>query len=258
MPRLSIVTITWNDSEGLVRTRDSLPGRGFEWIVIDGSTETLSQDKNNEALYGREVIHVQEPDSGRFHAMNKGLDLASGEIICFLNSGDTFQSKEVVEKVVNSFDSLGWLWAVGNTKAINGQGDTLWNWPMPRHNSLKLKVGVNSYCHQATFVQVEELRAMKGFEENSLYSDWALSLRLSKMVRPHLLGFDTTFFLTNGISSQQTIDYWRRESQRLRVTHNSLILNSTIIDRSLQYLAAKFISSTRGQLIRPDLVKKYS
>jgi putative colanic acid biosynthesis glycosyltransferase len=256
--KLSIVTITCNDTDGLIRTRDSLPINGFEWIVIDGSTQEDQIEGNREILRSRNVILVQEADEGRFDAMNKGLGLVTGEIVCFLNSGDAFSNQKVVSKVLNSHRKLEWDWSVGNTIAIDNHGKMLWKWPMPRHNGLKLKLGVNSYCHQATFVSVNLIKRLGMFDKTSLYSDWVMSLKLSKVSSPYHLDIETTHFLANGISSKQSIEYWRNESHRLRRNHMVLILNFSYLDKLLQFMAAKFISSTRGQLMRPDLVEKYT
>ena len=257
MSELSIITITCNDADGLIKTRDSLPIDGFEWIVIDGSTQLDQVVRNKQILQSRKVSLVQEPDGGRFDAMNKGFELVKGEIVCFLNSGDTFSSQRIVSEVLASHHEFSWKWSVGDTIAVDTYGTALWKWPMPRHNGLKLRLGINSYCHQATFVSTHLIRRLGMFDKTSLYSDWVMSLKLSKVSAPCHLGFVTTHFLANGISSKQSINYWRIESHRLRKNHKILILNFSHLDRLLQFLAAKFISSTRGQLMRPDLVEKY-
>lgn len=257
MKTLTIVTITFEDPTGLKKTRDSLPQSGFEWIVVDGTKSQEIANKNKDILTGREVFLIQEPDKGRFDAMNKGLYRAKGDVICFLNSGDEFVSKDIVSKVLDSCELYDWKWAVGETKAIDYGGNLLWSWPMPTHNSLKLKLGINSYCHQATFVKKSLLVDIGGFDVNSFYSDWIVSLILSKESRPANLKFLTTLFLVGGVSGQQSIKYWKDESCRLRKKFNNEILHSSTIDRTMQNLAAKFISSTRGQLIRPDLVRAY-
>jgi len=254
---LSVVTITFNDHDGLKLTAQSLPTSGFEWIVIDGSSNPHILELNKNYLRNFKVILIQETDSGRFDAMNKGLKIANGEIVCFLNGGDRFSSKEVPSKVVENYHHKGWSWAVGKTKAVANDGAELWNWPMPTHRSLKLLLGVNSYCHQATFVQTSILRSIGGFDVNSLYSDWVISLLLSRMCRPFALNFQTTLFLSDGISSQQTINYWQSESKKLRGKYKVCIFNNRFLDSLMQMLAATFISTSRGRLIRPDLVKKY-
>jgi glycosyltransferase involved in cell wall biosynthesis len=255
---LSVVTITFNDPEGLKRTFESLDLHAVEWIVVDGSNIPAVQKHNRNLLDDKDVRLIQEPDNGRFDAMNKGLRAASGELVCLLNGGDTFESQEVPNRVIESFNKESWIWAVGETKAVDAAGAFLWNWPMPSHNSLKLIFGINSYCHQATFVKLHSLADLGFFEIDSLYSDWVVSLLLSRKSRPHLLGFQTTKFLADGISSQQTIEYWKAESVRLRRKYKIEFLGIRLLDSFLQWGAAKFIATARGQLVRSDLVKKYS
>ncbi|WP_321777753.1 glycosyltransferase [Sulfurimonas sp.] len=91
---LSIVTVAYNNVEGLERTKESifpLP-ENCEWIIVDAnSTDGTSQylaklpTKNN-------IKYISEPDKGIFDGMNKGIKMASGEYIVFLNSGDMFQT----------------------------------------------------------------------------------------------------------------------------------------------------------------------
>jgi glycosyltransferase involved in cell wall biosynthesis len=255
--RLSIVTITYNDHEGLHDTFNSLNLEDIEWIVVDGSTDKLVLERNRQLLAKQNALLIQEPDNGRFHGMNKGLMHANGDLICFLNGGDKFADRNTAAQVLESFKGSQWLWAVGGTVAMNSSGEKLWSWPMPTHNSVKLILGVNSYCHQATFVQTNLLRKIGGFDEDSLYSDWVVSLILSRKVKPHILDLITTHFLVDGISSQQSIAYWKNESIKLRRRHKVCLLGIAFLDSFLQLLAAKFIVSTRGRLIRPDLVEKY-
>jgi glycosyltransferase involved in cell wall biosynthesis len=255
---LSVVTITFNDPEGLKRTFESLDLHSVEWIVVDASNIPAVQEHNRDLLDAQNVHLIQEPDNGRFDAMNKGLRVANGDVVCLLNGGDTFENQEVPNLVIESFKEEGWVWAVGETKAVDATGRFLWNWPMPSHNSLKLIFGINSYCHQATFVKLHVLADLGFFEIESLYSDWVVSLLLSRKSRPHLLGFQTTNFLADGISSQQTIDYWKTESVRLRRKYKVEFLGIPVLDSFLQWGAAKFIATTRGQLIRSDLIEKHS
>jgi glycosyltransferase involved in cell wall biosynthesis len=254
---VSIVTITFNDHLGLVETGKSLGNSQVEWIVVDGSSDAQIASKNVAFLNAFDCILIQEKDQGRFDAMNKGLEIANGEIILFLNGGDKFAHSRVPKEISEKFEQTGCLWAVGQTQAVNLSGATSWFWPMPRHNSLKLKTGVNSYCHQATAYKTSIVRQLGGFKVDSLYSDWQFSLVLSAFSPPLIVDKLWTLFLTDGVSSQQSIEYWRKESHKLRRETGLLIGKHWVFDLLFQNLVAKIIGTKRGQLIRPDLVKKY-
>ena len=99
--KLSIITVNLNNREGLQRTIDSVicqTFRDFEWIVIDGG----STDGSRELLeqYAEHFAYwVSEPDKGVYNAMNKGIKVAKGEYLQFLNSGDWLCDPGILEKV---------------------------------------------------------------------------------------------------------------------------------------------------------------
>jgi glycosyltransferase involved in cell wall biosynthesis len=89
--RLSIITISYNNLEGLKKTKASIaniwPNSEVEWIVIDGG----SDDGSKEYLATvQPEKHVSEKDKGIYDAMNKGLQLSDFEYVWFLNAGDEF------------------------------------------------------------------------------------------------------------------------------------------------------------------------
>lgn len=105
--KLSIITINYNNRNGLQKTIDSVISqtfKDFEWIVIDGgstdgSRELIEQYVNHFAYW------VSEPDKGVYNAMNKGIKKAKGEYLQFLNSGDWLRDENVLMDFVNSFFS---------------------------------------------------------------------------------------------------------------------------------------------------------
>lgn len=104
--KLSIITINYNNKEGLIKTFmsvDSQTWTDFEYIVIDGG----SSDGGKELIQQNPRIDywVSEKDSGVYQAMNKGIRNATGDYVIFMNSGDFFYDKMVLEKVQTSFES---------------------------------------------------------------------------------------------------------------------------------------------------------
>jgi glycosyltransferase involved in cell wall biosynthesis len=103
LPKLSIITINYNDVLGLKRTLESVTGQiysNFEYIVINGG----STDGSKELLekYTDKISYwVSEPDQGIYHAMNKGIEKASGEYLLFMNSGDLFYNSGILKEVVD-------------------------------------------------------------------------------------------------------------------------------------------------------------
>ncbi len=255
---LSVVTITFNDSAGLLRTRNSLPTTRIKWYVIDGSDNLNELRKNKRILSGVKCTLIQEPDTGRFNAMNKGLNLVNSELVTFLNSGDIWVNKRVALKITKSFEEHKWQWVVGQTICVDRDGRKLWKWPIPNHNSLKFLLSVRSFPHQATVYKTSFIKEMGAYHEDSIYSDWILSLKLSKNTPPLISEEVWCYFLEGGISGMQTVDFWRKECVRLRRIENLRVKNSKVIDWLLQLLAATSIKIDRGKfLMRPDLAVKY-
>lgn len=98
--RLSIITINYNNCEGLKKTIDSVLAQtcnDFEWIVIDGGSTDGSRE-----LLEQHASHfdywVSEPDKGIYNAMNKGIDHAQGDYLLFLNSGDWFYNNTSLQR----------------------------------------------------------------------------------------------------------------------------------------------------------------
>lgn len=118
MTKLTIITINYNNASGLQRTMESVlfqTSKDFEYIVVDGaSTDTsceVMSDKrlviNGESvLNGIQTTCISEKDSGIYNAMNKGIRLAKGEYIHFLNSGDWLVDKQVVENMLKEMEML--------------------------------------------------------------------------------------------------------------------------------------------------------
>ncbi len=102
--KLSVVTVVFNDVNHIEKTINSVLSQNYkdiEYVVIDGN----STDGTKEIIekYKDKIdVFVSEPDKGLYDAMNKGLRLATGDYVCFMNSGDLFDEENTVEKIFAS------------------------------------------------------------------------------------------------------------------------------------------------------------
>ncbi len=97
-PSLSIITINYNNAEGLAKTISSVATQDFfsvEYIVIDGASDDGS-DKVIESNKVNLDQYLIEKDKGVYHAMNKGIEMSKGDYLLFLNSGDFLVSPKVI------------------------------------------------------------------------------------------------------------------------------------------------------------------
>jgi glycosyltransferase involved in cell wall biosynthesis len=108
-PLLSIITINYNDVNGLEKTINSVINQtfqDFEYIIIDGG----SSDKSIELIHSnidRINYWVSEKDSGVFNAMNKGIKVANGTYLLFLNGGDVLNGDSALQDFISSPDFEG-------------------------------------------------------------------------------------------------------------------------------------------------------
>lgn len=103
-PLISIITINRNNRDGLLRTLESVSRQRFadlEQIVVDGASTDGSADLP-QASFTRVSRWISEPDTGVYNAMNKGLALARGTWLLFLNSGDHLLNETSLEQAAAS------------------------------------------------------------------------------------------------------------------------------------------------------------
>jgi len=104
--RVSIITVSYNNVGTIADTINSVLSQSYaniEYIIIDGA----SSDGTTELVtsFGQRISKfISAPDTGMYDALNKGIGLATGDIVGILNSDDFFHDNNVIEKVVSAFD----------------------------------------------------------------------------------------------------------------------------------------------------------
>lgn len=115
MKKITIITVVYNDKKGLERTIQSVLSQTYdsiEYIIIDGGSTDGSVDVIKK--YEDQIDKwVSEPDDGIYDAMNKGIKMATGEWLNFMNAGDLFVNESIVEKVfsLNISDGVDFLYS---------------------------------------------------------------------------------------------------------------------------------------------------
>ncbi len=106
--KISVVTISYNDVDGLTETilSGAAQDQTFEQIVIDGGS-CDSSCKVLEDMDGLITEWVSEDDGGIYDAMNKGVARASGEYVLFMNAGDCFFDQHVIRRAIDFIEATG-------------------------------------------------------------------------------------------------------------------------------------------------------
>ena len=157
--KFSIITVTYNADKVLERTIQSVVSQTYnnvEYLIIDGG----SKDQTLTIVESyKEYIHtlISEPDKGLYDAMNKGIQQATGDYVCFLNAGDKLHTTDTLQEIVDSLKDQKILPDViyGETAIVNEQGQFLRMRRLSAPETLHWKSFQKGMlvCHQAFFAQ---------------------------------------------------------------------------------------------------------
>lgn len=190
---VTIITVCRNHAQELERTIRSVESQTWqekEYLVIDGAStdDTLDVIKAHEASITR---WVSEPDQGIYDAMNKGVKMAQGEWVIFMNAGDTFAGDDTLQKVFgNPLDA-----DVIYGDVIKGELVKKAEAPRNAHRMF--------YCHQSAFVRTSCLREYPFDIRHKMSADFKQVKQLylnGKRFRQ--LDFPVANFDTQGVSNR--------------------------------------------------------
>lgn len=222
---LSIITINLNNKDGLMVTLKSVYSqtcKTFEHIIVDGgsvdgSVDTIRQFMTEQTTVSPDVSTVQqrlisEPDTGIYNAMNKGIRIASGDYLLFLNSGDRLASVDVIERVLpylnKEFDIVS-----GELELVKS-GDVVTKLFPPL--TINLSYCINAgLTHPNTFIK-RDLFDRYGYynEHNKIVSDWEFFLIACGLhsCKYKSIPFLVSSFEMDGISSRND-ELLKKETQ---------------------------------------------
>ena len=182
-PTFSIITVTYNAGKVLEDTIQSVISqtyRNVEYIIVDGN----SKDNTLEIIgkYSKHISKmVSEPDKGLYDAMNKGIRMATGDYLCFLNAGDKFHEKETLQKIAETLKDKDLPDVIYGETAIVDEGG---NFLHMRRLSTPDRLNWKSFkqgmlvCHQA-FLAKRELALKYPYDMQYRFSadfDWCIRI----------------------------------------------------------------------------------
>ena len=157
-PKFSIITVTYNAASVLEDTIQSVITQTYknvEYIIVDGDSSDRTLEIANKY---KEHIHciISEPDKGLYDAMNKGIKIATGDYLCFLNAGDELHEDDTLQLMVHSFTERDLPDVIyGETAIVDEEGHFLRMRRLSTPEELNWKSFKKGMvvCHQAFFAR---------------------------------------------------------------------------------------------------------
>lgn len=229
--KISIITATYNAAASIADTQRSLGIQDYsrdqiEWIVIDGASTDRTLDLIRTAAFQPDQL-ISEPDKGIYDALNKGIGMATGDIIGFLHADDFFASPNVLTRIACAFRNSGADAVYGDLQYVrkmeNGTFSTVRTWKSGIYDRGKLHWGWMP-PHPAFYVKrevYERTVLANGDYYNTSYScaaDYDFMLRIfSKYgIEPAYLKWVLVKMQLGGVSNrslkhilQKSLEDWR-------------------------------------------------
>ena len=210
--KISIITVCFNSEKTIEKTFKSVQSqthKNIEYIVVDGGSKdsTLDLIKKNESIVSK---WISEPDKGLYDAMNKGIEMATGDIVGILNSDDIFTDEKVLENVANfhlknkNIDA-----SVGNIIQFNEEGKTVRKYSAKNWSPEKLKIGFMP-AHPAIFFKRDLFKKYGLYHlDFTIGADYELITRffLQHKITWKFSDITTTSMLIGGVSSSGFSSY---------------------------------------------------
>lgn len=205
-PKFSIITVTYNAAQVLEDTIQSVitqTYKGVEYIIIDGGSKDGTLDIINRYKTHIHTV-ISEPDKGLYDAMNKGICVATGDYICFLNAGDALHEDDTLLLMVHSItgevlpDVL-----YGETQLVDEEGHFVRMRRLSAPEQLTWKSFQKGMlvCHQAFFARRELVEPYDLHYRFSADFDWCIRI-MKKSHNLHNTHLTLIDYLNEGMTTR--------------------------------------------------------
>ncbi len=211
--RVSVVTVCYHAAEELPRTMESVLNQTmppYEYLVIDGGSEDgtvqiAEQMRPRFEEKGIRLVVLSEADKGTYDAMNKGARLAAGDIVGFLNAGDTYEP-DCIRLTTGTFARTGCDCSFGDLKIRRQDGSTL----LKRARLRRFFQTSRNWNHPTMFVR-RALMVRRPFPCKGIHDDYGFYLWLVKQgYRIQVIPHPLATFAMGGISNHKSLKEAKR------------------------------------------------
>ena len=231
--KVSIITITYNAENTIFNSLNSVFNQSYkniEHIIVDGGS------KDNTVKICKEFNHISklisEPDKGVYDAFNKGIKLATGDVIGFLNADDVYYSEKAIEDLVNAFSNNETDIVYGNLDYVNKEGKVIRNWiSRPYEKGLVKKAWMPA--HPTFYCKKKVYDRLGGYNESfKIAGDFELCLRFLEVNQVSSLYLNKKLIkmLVGGISNSGLKSKWIIYIEQLRAFKiNKIYINPILL-----------------------------
>lgn len=200
--KISVITVCYNSSTTIRKTIESILAQTYsnlEYIIVDGASRDNTVDiiKEYEPAFEGRMRWISEPDNGIYDAMNKGIAMATGELIGILNSDDTYDAK-AVETMAECYIPAKYQILYGSMRTIkNGEVISVGRTP---HTVLPDEM----ICHPSCFVSADVYRDFGAYDtQYPSVADYDFMIRMSQNSKVEFVPVDAVIadFYLGGMSS---------------------------------------------------------
>ena len=176
--KISIITISFNANDTIEKTLNSINSQSYsniEHIIVDGGSIDGTIEICNSFSHISKII--SEPDNGVYDAFNKGLKLATGDLIGFLNADDVFCNENSIQDIVDAFSNNETDIVYGNLDYVNKESKVIRNWiSKPYEKGLVKKAWMPA--HPSFYCKKEVYERLGAYNDSfKIAGDFELCLR---------------------------------------------------------------------------------
>ena len=209
--KISVITISYNAENTIEKTLKSIENQSYnniEHIIIDGGSKDSTLEICNS--FSHEAKIISESDNGVYDAFNKGLKLATGDVIGFLNADDTFYNENSIQDIVDAFSNNETDIVYGNLDYVNEESKVIRNWiSRPYVKGLLKKAW--KIAHPSFYCKKEVYDRLGGYNDSfKIAGDFELCLRFLEInqVPSFYLNKKLVKMLVGGISNSGLKSKW--------------------------------------------------
>lgn len=209
----TVVTVCRNSEHVIRKTIESVLMQTYpniEYIIVDGksSDSTVDAAKSYQDSFGKKGCRykiVSEPDQGIYDAMNKGIQLASGQVVGFINAGDWYE-KNAVSIAAEEYENTFYDYFFGNIHLVRADGRVI-----TKYAKADLFPSSRHWNHPSSFVKKSVYDELGGFRCQGIHDDFEFYLRVRR-AKKKIVTVNKVLanFSAGGISNQKNLRMCRQ------------------------------------------------